>query len=178
MLIYVRIDILVKGTETSKNSRRVAKFESKVASRRTTKIGNLVVLDIFLVALILIPYNMRFVLSSENGICLLEKERVRIKTSKNLYEQLFSKRKSKKYLVVRRTTRSQFLVVLTQFLVVEDTRTRKFCYPEPLHTVSFNFAHILCLTLIMYFHFYFSPRKEYYSRLCGKSFPLFVSISY
>ena len=36
---------------------RVAKFESKVGSRRTTKIGNLVVLDIFLVVLILIPYD-------------------------------------------------------------------------------------------------------------------------
>ena len=70
---------------------RVAKFESKVGSRRTTKIENLVVLDIFLVALILIPYNMRFVLSSQNYICLLEKERVIIKTSKNLYGQLFSK---------------------------------------------------------------------------------------
>ena len=34
-----------------------------------------------------------------------------------------------KYLVVRRTTRSQFLVVLTHFVVVEDTRTREFCYP-------------------------------------------------
>ena len=105
---------------------REAKFEAKVGSRRTTKIGNLVVLDIFLVALILIPYNMRFVLSSQNGICLLEKERVRIKTSKNSYGQLFSK----KYLVLRRTTISQFLVVLTQFLVVEDKRTREFCYPE------------------------------------------------
>ena len=31
-----------------------------------------------------------------------------------------------KYLVVRRTTRYQFLVVLTHFLVVEDTRTREF----------------------------------------------------
>ena len=71
---------------------RVAKFESKVCSQRTTKIGNLVVLDIFLVALILIPYNMRFVLSSQNGICLFEKERVRIKTAKNLYGQLFSKK--------------------------------------------------------------------------------------
>ena len=40
---------------------RVAKFESKVGRRRTTKIGNLVVLDIFLVALILRPYKMRFV---------------------------------------------------------------------------------------------------------------------
>ena len=70
----------------------VAKFELKVGSRRTTKIENLVVLDIFLVALILIPYNMRFVLSSQNGICLLEKERVRIKTSKNVYGQLFSKK--------------------------------------------------------------------------------------
>ena len=32
-------------------------------------------------------------------------------------------------LVVRRTTKSQYLVVLTHFLVVEDTRTREFCYP-------------------------------------------------
>ena len=37
---------------------------------------------------------------------------------------------SPKFHVVRRTTRSQFLVVLTHFLVVEDTRTRKFCYPD------------------------------------------------
>ena len=36
---------------------------------------------------------------------------------------------SQKYLVVRRKTRSQILVVLTQFLGVEDTKTRKFCYP-------------------------------------------------
>ena len=70
---------------------RVAKFESKVGSWSTTKIGNLVVLDKFLVALILKPYNMRFVLSSQNVICLLEKERVRIKISKNLYGQLFLK---------------------------------------------------------------------------------------
>ena len=56
---------------------RVAKFKSKVGSWRTTKIGNLVVLDIFLVALILIPYNLRFVSSSQNDIYLLEKERVR-----------------------------------------------------------------------------------------------------
>ena len=33
-------------------------------------------------------------------------------------------------LVVRRTTTFDILVVLTQFLVVEDTRTREFCYPE------------------------------------------------
>ena len=45
---------------------QVAKFESKVGSRRTTKIWNLVVLDTYLVALILIPYrpNMQFFLSS------------------------------------------------------------------------------------------------------------------
>ena len=43
---------------------RVAKFESKVGSRRTTKIGNQVVLNIFLAALILIPYDMQCVLSS------------------------------------------------------------------------------------------------------------------
>ena len=70
---------------------RVAKFESKVGSPRTTKIGNLVALDIYLVALILIPYNMQFVLSYQNDICLLEKERVRIKSLKNFYGQLFSK---------------------------------------------------------------------------------------
>ena len=35
-----------------------------------------------------------------------------------------------KYLVVGRTTRSEFLVVLTHFLVIEDTRTREFCCPE------------------------------------------------
>ena len=32
-------------------------------------------------------------------------------------------------LVVRRTTRPQFLVVLTYFLVAEDERTLEFCYP-------------------------------------------------
>ena len=66
---------------------RVAKFELKVGSQRTTKIGNLVALDIYLVALILIPYNMQFVLllSYQNDICLLEKEKVRIKSLKNLY---------------------------------------------------------------------------------------------
>ena len=44
-------------------------------------------------------------------------------------KNLFSKYFPKKYLVVRRTTRSQILVVLTQFLGVEYTRTREFCYP-------------------------------------------------
>ena len=32
--------------------------------------------------------------------------------------------------VVSRTTRPQFLVVLTYFLVAVDTRTVEFCYPE------------------------------------------------
>ena len=41
-----------------------------------------------------------------------------------------------KYLVVRRTTRSQFLVVLTHFFVLEDTRTRECCYPECVHVFS------------------------------------------
>ena len=36
---------------------------------------------------------------------------------------------SHKNLVVRRTTRPQFLVVLTYFLVAEDARTLEFCYP-------------------------------------------------
>ena len=65
---------------------RVAKFESKVGSRRTTKILNLVFLDIYLVALISVPYNMQFVLNYQNDImlnCLLKKDRVRIKSLKN-----------------------------------------------------------------------------------------------
>ena len=41
---------------------RVAKFDPKVGSRRTTKIENLVVLDIILVVLILLPYYMDVVL--------------------------------------------------------------------------------------------------------------------
>ena len=65
-------------------------------------------------------------------MCLLKKERVRIKSLKNLYGQLFSKLFFPKDLVVRRTTRSQFLVVLTHFLVVEDTKIRTFCYPAIL----------------------------------------------
>ena len=63
---------------------RVAKFESKVGSRRTTEIGNLVVLDIFLVALILIPFNMRLFLSSQNDI-FVGKGRAWSQSSKNLY---------------------------------------------------------------------------------------------
>ena len=39
--------------------------------------------------------------------------------------------------VVRRTTRPQFLFVLTQLLVVEDKRTLEFCYP------------VLCVFIVM-----------------------------
>ena len=41
---------------------RVAKFDRKVGSQRTTKIKNLVVLVIILVVLILLPYRMYVVL--------------------------------------------------------------------------------------------------------------------
>ena len=41
---------------------RVAKFDLKVGSRRTTKVKNLVVLVIILVALILLPYHLYGVL--------------------------------------------------------------------------------------------------------------------
>ena len=41
---------------------RVAKFDPKVGSRRTTKIKNLVALIIILVVLILLPYSMYVVL--------------------------------------------------------------------------------------------------------------------
>ena len=48
---------------------------------------------------------------------------------------------SQKFLIVRRTTRSQFLVVLTHFLVVEDMRTRKFCYPESVLAMIIAFLN-------------------------------------
>ena len=114
---------------------RVANFESKVGSRRTTKIGNLVVRDIFLIALILITYDMRFVLSSQNDMFVGKGKG----ENKNLKEFVWTTIFSQKYLVVRRTTRSQLLVVLTQFSVVEDTRTREFCYyiMTSLHQLPF-----------------------------------------
>ena len=66
-------------------SGRVAKFKSKVGSRRrTTKIRNLVVHDIFFVALILIPYNMRLFLSTQNDI-FVGNGRAWNKSSKNVY---------------------------------------------------------------------------------------------
>ena len=50
-----------------------------------------------------------------------------------------------RYLVVRRTTRSEFLVVLIHFMVVEDTRTREFCYPAgPGSPVSPLSRDLLC----------------------------------
>ena len=56
------------------------KFEPKVGSRKTTKIGNLVVLSIFLVALILITNDI-----------FVGKGKAQNKSSKNLYGQSFTK---------------------------------------------------------------------------------------
>ena len=53
---------------------RVAKFDQKVGSRRTTKIKNLVVLVIILVVLILLPFYMYMVLVLIL-LCLLVRER-------------------------------------------------------------------------------------------------------
>ena len=68
---------------------------------------------------------MLFVISCQTDICIeiaKTEEKLLISIlSDNFYPP--------KNLVVRRTTTSQFLVVLTHFLVVEDTRTREFCYP-------------------------------------------------
>ena len=55
------------------------KFEPKVGSRKTTKIGNLVVLSIFLVAIILIPYNIQLFLSSQNDIFVKERLGIKLK---------------------------------------------------------------------------------------------------
>ena len=68
---------------------------------------------------------MQFVLSSQNDM-FVGKEKGENQILKEFVWTIIFKIFSPKYLVVRRTTRSQFLVVLTHFLVVEDTRTRKF----------------------------------------------------
>ena len=52
-----------------------------------------------------------------------------------------------KNLVVRRTTTSHFLVVLTHFLVVEDKRTRKFCYPEPVFMIYIVTTYYMSYTV-------------------------------
>ena len=46
------------------------------------------------------------------------------------------KRKITKNLVVKKTTRPHFLVVLTYFLVAEDATMLEFCYPDMLHLHS------------------------------------------
>ena len=105
---------------------RLAKFESKVGSRRTTKIGNLVVLDIFgCPHFNTMLYTMCFKLPKLYLFVGKEKDENKEFVWKTIFKMFFPK-----YPVVRRTTRSQFLVILTSFLVVEDTRTCKFCYPE------------------------------------------------
>ena len=62
-------------------------------------------------------------------IYLLEKEGLGVKAQRICMDDYFKNIFLQKYLEVRRTTKSEFLVVLIQFLVVEDTRTRKFCCP-------------------------------------------------
>ena len=52
-------------------------------------------------------------------------------------DDFFQRTFPQKNLVVGRTTKSQYLVVLTHFLVVEDTRTREFRYPVILFLSSY-----------------------------------------
>ena len=54
--MHLTANICTPGAGCTLN--RVAKFDPKVGSRRTTKIENLVVLVIILVVLILLPYYM------------------------------------------------------------------------------------------------------------------------
>ena len=69
-------------------------------------------------------------------IYLLEKEGLGVKAQRICMDDYFQNIFLQKYLGVRRTTKSELLVVLIQFLVVEDTRTREFCCPG-IH-VSFS----------------------------------------
>ena len=64
-------------------------------------------------------------------IYLLEKEGLGVKAQRICIDNYFQNIFLQKYLGVRRPTKSEFLVFLIQFLVVEDTRTREFCCPDP-----------------------------------------------
>ena len=90
---------------------RLAKFVPKVGSRRSTKIKNLVVLVIILVVLILLPYYMYVVLVLILLFLLVRERKL---------ERFVGMKICGSNLVVRRTTRPQFLVVLIYFLVTED----------------------------------------------------------
>ena len=61
-----------------------AEISPNVGSRRTTKIGNLVVLAVFLVALIIC-----YVLLVHKQIFLLQKERVRMRPGRKAYFRVF-----------------------------------------------------------------------------------------
>ena len=54
--------------------------------------------------------------------------------------KIFGSILSQKNLVVRRTTRPQFLVFLTYFLVAEDARTLEFCYPDVANGLVTNYV--------------------------------------
>ena len=94
---------------------RVAKFDLKVGSRRTTNIQNLVVLIIILVVLILLPYYMWVVLVLILHFFTDMGKIYKICWDENCWVNSFTKNR-----VVRRTTRPQYLVVLTYFLIGED----------------------------------------------------------
>ena len=78
-----------------------------------------------MVVLILFPYYMYVVLV----LILLFLFVRETKLEKSVGVNIFGSILSPKNLVVRRTTRPQFLVVLTYFLVAEDARMFEFCYP-------------------------------------------------
>ena len=70
-------------------------------------------------------------------IYLLEKEGLGVKAQRICMDDNFQNSFLQKYLGVRRTTKSELLVVLIQFLVVEDTRTREFCCPAWFPAILF-----------------------------------------
>ena len=76
-----------------------------------------------MVVLILKPDDLQFVVSSQNdNYMFVGKGKGENKILKEFVWTIIFKIFSPRYLVVRRTTRSEFLVVLIHFMVVEDTR--------------------------------------------------------
>ena len=91
---------------------KVAKFDPKVGSRRTTKILNLVALIMIVVVLILLPFYIYVCgISSHTFFYWYKNDNLK----DNFWVTSFTKN-----LVVRRTTKPQFLVVLIYCLVAED----------------------------------------------------------
>ena len=83
-------------------------------------------------------------------INLLEKEGLGVKAQRICMDNYFQIIFLQKYLGVRRTTKSEFLVVLIQFLVVEDTPIFLACLYSPGWSQACPFSTAIFRSLPIY----------------------------